>query len=486
MYAVDEKIGEGSYSRVYRVKIGDELLALKRNVIEKEIKGTGNVRELDILIKCKGHPNIVQLQKISYNDTFKRLFSPIKELDSRDDEIYMIFELGTGDLDEIINKDLDISTIRAIMFQILSGVEFLHRQNIIHRDLKPPNFLIFTEPELRVKICDFGLSNHLSSQGARTPRVCTAEYRAPEIWLGCKKYTEKVDIWSVGCIFFEILKKRTFLTVERGNNDKSCKNIRNLIRVYPKKITREDITAIGGRSIVGKLPKSTTKWRDYFSDEDVPKLAINLLKRMLEFYPEKRWSATQCLDHPFFDPLRDWVIKVRQFPIPEYRYEIEVNPYLRSLIGQLKKIVKISEGMRWFNFRMVFIALNIIFKYVKRIFYDSSFIDYSQLHCYTILYLAVKYLTTSNLNYEPTWDEIVPNNLKGKLAIKQSCKFERKLLDDILDFEVYTPNPYDVANKELTSDETLALFNYMTNNPEKLDGLTAINVFENFDNSMCL
>lgn len=473
---MDKKIGEGSYSRVYKIKIGDEILALKRNVIEREIKGTGNVRELDILLKCKGHPNIVQLEKISLKEPFKNMLSPIKERTSKEDDIYMIFEYADSDLDDLITQNLDLETIRAVLYQMLIGVEFLHVQNIIHRDLKPPNFLVFTEGGLRIKICDFGLSNHLSTQGARTPRVCTSEYRAPEVWLGAKDYGPKIDIWSIGCILYEILKKEVFLTVDHGNPEGS---IRNLIRSYPEKISREDILAIGGKGLVGRLPKNTNTWESLFPKKKFSHDLVYLLQKMLAFNPKSRWTATECLNYGFFDPIRGWISKVRNFPVPNYVYEIDYNPYTEALILQLKKIIALNINCQWFNFRAIFITLNIILRYTAKIIYDPNFIPLSQLHCYSMLYLAIKYLTTSNLNYEPTWTEITPENLKSRTVIKQCCRFEQTVLDQ-LGYEVYTPTPYDIANVKLIKEQSEDLFNYMILNPRQLHGLTAREIFNNF------
>ena len=83
----------------------------------------------------------------------------------------------------------------------------MHSEKIIHRDLKGANLLMNNEGIL--KICDFGLGRWMNSHYKyMTSEVVTFPYRAPELFYGNNQYNEKVDIWSVGCIFAELFIKR--------------------------------------------------------------------------------------------------------------------------------------------------------------------------------------------------------------------------------------------------------------------------------------
>ena len=82
---------------------------------------------------------------------------------------------------------------------------YVHKQGISHRDLKPENILL--NEKGTVKICDFGSAKLLDDK-LNTPYIVSRYYRAPELILACSDYTEKIDIWAIGCIFAEFLTLR--------------------------------------------------------------------------------------------------------------------------------------------------------------------------------------------------------------------------------------------------------------------------------------
>jgi len=91
------------------------------------------------------------------------------------------------------------------MYQILRGLKYIHSANVLHRDLKPSNLLLSTQCDL--KICDFGLARATPESNLMTEYVVTRWYRAPELLLGSSDYTAAIDVWSVGCIFMEIMNR---------------------------------------------------------------------------------------------------------------------------------------------------------------------------------------------------------------------------------------------------------------------------------------
>ena len=126
-----------------------------------------------------------------------------------------------SDLSKIIQsgQKLGRDHIQYFMYQILLGLSYLHSCEIIHRDLKPGNILVNRNCDL--KICDLGLARNISNE--LTDYVVTRWYRAPELILMYTEYTYTIDIWSLGCIFAELLNGKPLFP------GKDCKNIYSFI-----------------------------------------------------------------------------------------------------------------------------------------------------------------------------------------------------------------------------------------------------------------
>lgn len=102
------------------------------------------------------------------------------------------------------------SEIKTLMLQLVAGVQYLHDNWILHRDLKTSNLLLNNRGEL--KLADFGMARYTSSPPPRlTQLVVTLWYRAPELLLGAEEYGFEIDMWSIGCIFAELLTREPLL-----------------------------------------------------------------------------------------------------------------------------------------------------------------------------------------------------------------------------------------------------------------------------------
>jgi serine/threonine protein kinase len=125
-------------------------------------------------------------------------------------DLYIVTDLMETDLHRIIHSPQALSDehVQYFVYQILRGLKFLHSAGVLHRDLKPSNILVNSNCDL--KVCDFGLSRGVEEEGEEelTAYVVTRWYRAPEIMLACKNYTSKVDVWAVGCIMGELVKRK--------------------------------------------------------------------------------------------------------------------------------------------------------------------------------------------------------------------------------------------------------------------------------------
>jgi serine/threonine protein kinase len=122
-------------------------------------------------------------------------------------DVYIVYELMDTDLHQIIrsNQALTEDHCQYFLYQLLRGLKYIHSANVLHRDLKPSNLLLNANCDL--KICDFGLARTTSETDFMTEYVVTRWYRAPELLLNCSEYTAAIDVWSVGCIFMELLNR---------------------------------------------------------------------------------------------------------------------------------------------------------------------------------------------------------------------------------------------------------------------------------------
>jgi len=195
-YLKIEKVGEGTYGVVYKArdKQTQDICALKKIRLDAEDEGVPStaIREISLLKELQ-HPNIVCLKDVVHSEN----------------KLHLVFEF----LDHDLKKHMDghIATggmpghmVKSYMYQMLQGIAFCHAHRVLHRDLKPQNLLIDRNGML--KLADFGLARAFGIPvRTYTHEVVTLWYRAPEILLGSKHYSTPVDLWSVGCIFAEMV-----------------------------------------------------------------------------------------------------------------------------------------------------------------------------------------------------------------------------------------------------------------------------------------
>ena len=121
-------------------------------------------------------------------------------------DVYIITELMETDMHRVIysRQKLSEDHIKYFVYQLLCALKFMHSAKVIHRDIKPSNILL--NADCRLKVCDFGFARgEVDDDATMTEYVVTRWYRAPEVMLCSQHYTSAVDIWSVGCVFAELL-----------------------------------------------------------------------------------------------------------------------------------------------------------------------------------------------------------------------------------------------------------------------------------------
>jgi len=236
------------------------------------------IREIKALSVLK-HPTIISLI-----DQFPSQFSH-----------YIIMELGGEDLHSKIEREgpIPINSVKNIMKQILEGLCFIHENGWIHRDIKPSNILL--NEDQSVRIIDFGLSRSLSGNPLSPCRFTTC-YASLDTLLGAHTYNQKVDIWGAGCTLAQMILGKPLFT---GDNQISV--ILEILKMFGSPSADEwpEMASIDYFTTF-KLPSFEKTYQSVFPENTDP-LAIDLIIKMLNYSESKRLSASQALEHPFFE-----------------------------------------------------------------------------------------------------------------------------------------------------------------------------------------
>ena len=278
-YQIGKKLGEGAFGSVCIVtnKTDKKLYAMKSVKMSKlDLKEKQNALNEIRYLYSLNHKNIIGYKDAFYDDSSKTL-NIIMEL-ADDGDI-------AGKIKQIKNKKLkfDENTIWKILIQLIQGLKYLHDNNIIHRDLKSAN--IFLMKNGLIKIGDLNVSK-LSNGMAKT-QTGTPYYAAPEIWVD-KPYDNKVDIWSVGCIIYEMC---SLLPPFRGT---SLVNLANNIRkgIYPP-IPKEYSKDLS--SIISQMLIVDSKKRPSCQQLINNPIILNRIDRTSEIYVENNEKKAELI-----------------------------------------------------------------------------------------------------------------------------------------------------------------------------------------------
>jgi len=283
-YRIHKVLGDGSFGTVYKAtnnKTG-EIVAIKK--MKKKFYSWDecmSLRELKSLRKLN-HANIIKL----------------KEAIKVNDELHFVFEYLDENLYQVYNqmretgKNFPESQIRSMVYQVALGLAYMHKHGFFHRDLKPENLLVHKE---YVKIADFGLAREIRSRPPYTDYVATRWYRAPEILLKSTNYNSPVDIFALGCIMAELY---TLSPLFRGSSDTD-----QLYKVCSILGTPSQNSWPEGHKLATQMGFNFPQFTPIQLNTIIPNAseeALQLISDMLKYDGQKRPSAQQVLQHPYF------------------------------------------------------------------------------------------------------------------------------------------------------------------------------------------
>jgi mitogen-activated protein kinase 1/3 len=354
-YTLIKRLGKGSFGSVCLAQsnLTGETVAIKsvKGIFDNMYEAKRILREVCIM-RILNHPHVVKIIEVIVTEKSFRT-------------IYIVMESAQSDLKKIVKSAtyLNFDQVKYMLYQTICGLRYIHSANIMHRDLKPANILV--NGDCTIKICDFGLSRsygRINQFGEYNPEsvnlnnsrtlfrdkengeqnfvnireltlhVVTRWYRAPEVILLEKQYNKEIDIWSLGCVYAEMLslvKANAPHYIERGplfpgvscfplspdtktsikRMGYPCAENDQLNMIFNVIGTPNDedlnfITDTKARSYVSSFPQKPPRdLLEFFPGCGVSELDI--LQKVLLFNPTKRISLDDLLAHPYFDSVRD-------------------------------------------------------------------------------------------------------------------------------------------------------------------------------------
>ncbi|XP_059953861.1 MAPK/MAK/MRK overlapping kinase isoform X2 [Mesoplodon densirostris] len=281
-YKAIGKIGEGTFSEVVKMqnlRDGNYYACKQMKQHFESIEQVNNLREIQALRHLNPHPNILTLHEVVF--------------DRKSGSLALICELMDMNVYELIRgrrHPLPEKKILHYMYQLCKSLDHMHRNGIFHRDVKPENILIKDV----LKLGDFGSCRSIHSKQPYTEYISTRWYRAPECLLTDGFYTYKMDLWSAGCVLYEMASLQPLFP---GANE-----LDQISRIH-------DVIGTPAGKTLTKFKGSRAMSFDFTfkKGSGIPLLTaslspqcLSLLHAMVAYDPDERITAHQALRHPYF------------------------------------------------------------------------------------------------------------------------------------------------------------------------------------------
>ena len=409
-YILGKKLGQGTFGIVVLGKheITGESVAIKildKEKIVRESDKTRLEREIRIM-KIMYHNNIVHLYQVIENSK----------------ELFLIMEYISGKelFDYIINKrHLDELESCKFYQQIISGIEYLGKTKVAHRDLKPENLLL--DSKKNIKIVDFGLSNTYFQNELLSTACGSPCYAAPEMLSGEKYNGINIDIWSSGIVLYAML--CGYLPFEDNDNPKLYK----------------------------KIIKGVFETPEFLSSN-----AVDLLHRILNVDPKKRYTIAQIKEHPWFNQINPKINMSEGLLIDNY-----IIPFDEEIINKMVNEYSYNEQQIKVNLLFnkhnhitatYFLILKKFIRIGKKSIGDMTsqlFIDYinDQKNLFSSYDYDLNYIIVERILNKKNTENIEILNKKDGME-KEREKEEEKNKENIFKNDIENENEKELKKKE--------------------------------------
>eukprot|EP01062_Namystynia_karyoxenos_P078193 TRINITY_DN800_c0_g2_i1.p1 TRINITY_DN800_c0_g2~~TRINITY_DN800_c0_g2_i1.p1 ORF type:complete len:330 (+),score=116.92 TRINITY_DN800_c0_g2_i1:87-992(+) len=285
-YEVQKQIGDGSYGVVVKAlqKETGDVVAIKKMK-----------RRFATWQECMELREIRSLKKLSHTNIVK-----LREVIRENEELYFVFEFCEGNVFQTMKAqpaDFTPARIKSIASQLLTGLAYMHKHGFFHRDLKPENLLLVGDC---IKIADFGLAREIRARPPFTQYVSTRWYRAPEVLLRSNCYNSPIDLWACGLIITELYTQHPLFpgTSESDMLFKIC----GVLGTPTAQSWPEGMRLAGGAGYQWPQFSPVPLTQLIPNARDPAAHDIQVLEQLLQWDPNKRPTAHEALQYPFFHP----------------------------------------------------------------------------------------------------------------------------------------------------------------------------------------